>query len=181
MKMNNQKINASLASDQPQHEKLKPVELAGMELWATVHYQNAENAELRISEVKIRDAKMDDYGVGYGFEIAQGKSWKKAVLSRRNFGIDNFSLDMKTTQYVNVREEGSEMIGSNIQVSARLWHWKGDEELAKKALLDAMAVAIKSQVGAFNVLTAKADAERLDPLPMPAPVAASTTKSRARP
>ena len=111
---------------------------------------------------------MDTYGVGYTVEMAQGKSWKKISLSRRKFGIDNFFLDINTSQFVRASTPAHEAgAGLSIQMSARVWHWKGDEALARQAILDVMGAALKSQVEAFKEIEAKAAVELLgaDPLP----------------
>lgn len=170
--------NASQAADQPLHEALKEVEveLACMDLRAVVNSARPEKSELRLSAVNLRGAAMDAYGVGYTVEIADGKFWRKITLSRRNFGIDNFCLDMSTTQYVrasaSVPETGA---GLNIQMTARVWHWKGDEVLARQAILDVMGAALKNQVEAFKEIEAKAAAQLLDADPLPA------SKPRRRP
>ncbi len=151
----------SSAQDQPEHKAFEPVELCAIDL-EFKHLLSAEGTHsmVRLQEVGVRNAAMDPYGVGYDLEIETSSGrWKKAMLSRRNFGIDNFHVEVQ-------------MGNGFVRGLARVWCWSCDKELAENALKDKAQESfnrVKSMIDDLSAVVKSAELQ------------AATRKSRAQP
>ena len=172
--------NNSLSADQPQHEACKAVDLAAMDVLVCVNQEHPHPAEIHLSIVEIQNTAMDEYGTGYTLEVKSGQKWKKSSLSRRSFGVDIFHLEMESSSRMSVEVDNGEVAGfANIRMSARVWHWTGDEEIARNALLKAVNFSLDKQTEFMNDLKLKTVQAGIGPLPEVAPP--KPAKKSARP
>jgi len=135
----------SVCADQPPHEPGQPVNLACLDLTVSMEridfndpiLGDEDGPVFQIRQMPVRNAHMDSYGVGYDLELPNGRSWQKCSLSRRRFGTDNFDLQLSVNSMVKEGPEGvkSPFQSNRMQMSARVWCWEKDIELAQKALL----------------------------------------------
>lgn len=140
----------STKANQPEHIAGQPVELMGIDMAVKL---TGGDSVISIKNIVFRNARMDDYGVNYDMEFPNSnfKIWRKGLLSRARFGIDNFQVAMEVSQYTNACNPSSNLeiseIGkqrsefTKITASARVWCWKKDEDLAVKALKKALVRA----------------------------------------
>lgn len=174
--------------DQPPHKNLEPVDLIAFDLQVSI---KPEGAEVFITPLIVRNTRMDDVGVGYSMEIANksGKTWSHARLSRRQFGIDTFSLDMKLSQ--GLHREGGDLEKKTaprikdrswLEASARVWCWKKDQALAIQALKDAFAHSIAGLINTAEILDAQVKGKVYEPATLnPEVLAYKARKATVRP
>ncbi len=155
----------SFHADQPVHVAGQPVDLVCMDLEAR---DTDDGFVVRLTKPRMRNARMDAYGVGYEVEMTKSKSsnvWMTGAVSRRRFGLDNFNVQAKFSQmlYTSSKEDSAPDSThlSRASVTARAWFWAKDEDKAvleiKKALSEVMgrlrakAVNIEAQLAACTV------------------------------
>lgn len=136
----------STHSDQPTHVAGAPVPLICIDLEAK---DTEEGLKVSFTQLRLRNARMDSYGTGYEVEMPKSKKsndWTVGLVSRRRFGLDNFSLDVSMTQshFASSSEAGSGIAPkvkhiSCAGISARVWVWEKDKELAVAALNETLA------------------------------------------
>ncbi len=152
------KDSPSSHADQPVHSIGVDVGLAALDLVAK--FGIAEDLSIEITPLILRETRMDQHGVGYVMEIQKGKKWLSAALSRRNFGIDNFHLETVASLTFNVKPQangGNEAVGQRVSLSARVWFWEKDSELAEQALKEAAKTAFQRLVSNVDALALKID------------------------
>lgn len=165
-----------------------PVELIGFDLSVSI---KPEGVQVAINPLIIRNARMDVHGVGYEMEIGKstGKSWSKGMLSRRSFGLDNFSLTMKIHNSLDTH--GCDPVTGTppqktqrtwLEGAARAWCWKKDQELAIKALKDAFATSMAGLIGTAQDLNVQVSKSVHEPVSLnPEVLAYKARKANLRP
>lgn len=156
-------------SDQPAHSAGKPVDLMGMD----IHVRSTgDGLDITLTELAIKDACMDQYGIGYEFKILKSntsKEWKNAALSRSNFGLDNFYTSINiggTSRSISCLDDDSDVLKKtthfHTSASARAWFWAKDRPQAIEALKNSVLEIfskIKINVDVIASLTSECKVE----------------------